>query len=133
MASRPRTGTSAEHTYVVTETDTARSLGSGSLDVLGTPRLLAWLEATTCDALAPDLDPGDTSLGSRVRLEHLVPSPLGAQVAVRAEVTHSDGRLVRLQAMASHADGVVVGHAEITRVVVDRNRFLARLSDPDPR
>ena len=43
-------------------------LGSGSLPVLGTPRLLAWCEATTCAALAPALQEGQTSVGTRMPL-----------------------------------------------------------------
>ena len=60
-------------------------------------------------------------------LTHERPSPVGARVHVRASVTHVDGRLVRFEVVAEHADGTVVGHGEITRVVVDRERFLDRL------
>ena len=48
-------------TFTVGPDDTARAVGSGSLEVLGTPRLLAWLEAATCAVLEPDLEPGSTS------------------------------------------------------------------------
>ena len=34
-------------TFDVTDEDTARALGSGDVEVLATPRLLAWCEATT--------------------------------------------------------------------------------------
>ena len=46
-----------EHTrtFTVTEDDTAVAVGSGSLPVLGTPRLLAWCEAVTCAAIEPTL------------------------------------------------------------------------------
>ena len=40
-------------TFTVTDDDTAAAVGSGSLPVLGTPRLLAWLEAATCAAVGP--------------------------------------------------------------------------------
>ena len=73
---------------------------------------------------------GSSSVGTRVQLEHVAASPVGASVAVTATVTYVDGRLVRFEVVAEHeADGVakVVGHGEVTRVVVDRARFLARL------
>jgi fluoroacetyl-CoA thioesterase len=115
-------------TFTVREEDTAAALGSGSLPVLGTPRLLAWAEAATCAALAEDLLPGRTSVGSRVHLEHRAPSAVGEEVTVRAELQHRDGRLVRFEVVAEDADGRVVGHAEVTRVVVDVDRFLGRLT-----
>ena len=118
-------------TFTVTDTDTAAAVGSGSLPVLGTPRLLAWCEAATCAAIADSLDEGRTSVGTRVSLEHLVASPVGERVEVQASVAYVDGRLVRFTVAASHAsDGKVVGTGEVTRVVVDRERFLSRLSGP---
>jgi fluoroacetyl-CoA thioesterase len=71
-------------TYVVTDDDTAAAVGSGSLPVLGTPRLLAWLEAATCACLEPVLPDGSTSVGTRVQVEHLAASPVGAEVEVSA-------------------------------------------------
>ncbi len=119
-------GLSADLSFTVTDQDTAHSLGSGELAVLGTPRLLAWCEATTCAALAVELREGETSVGTRVTLEHLAPSPVGREVAVTASVAHVDGRLVRFAVAATDA-GKLVGSGEVTRVVVDTERFLARL------
>lgn len=122
-----RPGSRAETRHVVGAGDTARSLGSGDLDVLGTPRLLAWMEGTTCAVLAAGLNDEETSVGTRVSVEHLKASPVGGAVTVRAELGHVDGRLVRFQVMAEHDDGTVVGHGEITRVIVDTRRFLSRV------
>ncbi len=120
--------TTATLTFTVTDDDTAAALGSGDLAVLATPRLLAWAEATTCAALAGDLDDAETSVGSRVTLEHRVASPVGETVRVLATVTHRDGRLVRFEVVALDSAEQVVGHGEVTRVVVDRERFLSRLA-----
>jgi predicted thioesterase len=114
-------------THVVTDVDTADALGSGDLPVLATPRLLALAEAATVRALAGALDPGATSVGTRVQLEHVAPSPVGAVVEVTATVVHVDGRLVRFDVSAADSAGQVLGHGTVTRVVVDRERFLARL------
>jgi fluoroacetyl-CoA thioesterase len=114
-------------TFTVTDDDTAAALGSGSLPVLGTPRLLAWCEAATCAAVDASLEAGRSSVGTRVQLEHVGASPVGAEVVVTASVVYVDGRLVRFEVVAQHADERVVGHGEVTRVVVDRERFLSRL------
>jgi predicted thioesterase len=124
---------SATLTFTVGDDDTAIAVGSGSLPVLGTPRLLAWCEAATCAALEPTLADGATSVGTRIALEHTGASPVGQRVEVTASVTYADGRLHRFTVAARHvgepgtAGGKVVGTGEVTRVVVDTERFLARL------
>ncbi|QNN51934.1 thioesterase family protein [Nocardioides mesophilus] len=123
-----QTGASATLERTVTAADTAEALASGDLPVLATPRLLAWMEAATCAALAPTLPAGSSSVGTRVQIEHVGASPVGAVVRVQATVAYVDGRLVRF-AVAAHDASTekVLGHGEVTRVVVDRDRFLDRL------
>ena len=122
-------GESATLEFTVTEDDTAVALGSGSLEVLATPRMLAWCEAATCAAVDQDLPDERTSVGTRVQLEHVGASAVGAVVRVTATVAYVDGRLVRFQVAAEQdPDQLVVAHGEVTRVVVDRDRFLARLA-----
>lgn len=114
--------------FTVTEDDTAAALGSGSLPVLATPRLLAWCEATTCAAIGSSLGEGETSVGTRVALEHLGASAVGREVEVTVSPAYVDGRLHRFTVAARHAgESTLVGSGEITRVVVDAERFLARL------
>jgi predicted thioesterase len=119
----------ASLTFTVTDADTAAALGSGSLPVLGTPRLLAWCEAATCAAIEAALPPGSTSVGTRVSLEHLGASAVGQEVEVTASSAYTDGRLHRFTVAARHrgGNGKVVGTGEVTRVVVDAERFLSRL------
>ena len=118
--------------FTVSAADTAASLGSGTLPVLGTPRLLAWLEAASCAALDPTLPAGSASVGTRVAVEHRAPSPVGQELEVTASSSYADGRLHRFTVAARHVagdrPGVVVASGEITRVVVDEGRFLARIS-----
>ena len=115
-------------TFQVTDDDTAAAVGSGSLPVLGTPRLLAWLEAATCACLAPLLPDGSTSVGTRVQVEHLAASAVGAEVEVSASSAYEDGRLHRFTVSARDtATGKVLGAGEITRVVVDAERFMSRI------
>lgn len=117
--------------FTVAEDDTALAVGSGSLPVLGTPRLVAWLEAVTCEALAGHLPAGGTSVGTRVDVEHLAPSGVGQVVEVQVSTAYSDGRLHRFAVGARNvvddAAGKVVASGEITRVVVDAERFMAKV------
>lgn len=113
--------------FEVTDDDTARALGSGDVDVLATPRLLAWCEATTVAALAGQVNAGRTSVGSRVRLEHLAATPVGGAVVVTAELEYQDGRLVRFAVSAVDRAGRLIATGEVTRVIIDRERFAARI------
>jgi fluoroacetyl-CoA thioesterase len=119
----------ASLTFTVTDEDTAAALGSGSLPVLGTPRLLAWLEAATCAALEPTLGEGSRSVGTRVQVDHLAASPVGAEVEVTASSLYEDGRLHRFAVSARDTgSGKVLAAGEVTRVVVDGERFMSRLA-----
>ena len=118
--------------HIVTSADTAIALGSGDVPVLATPRLIAWLEAATVEA-CPELGADETSVGTRVDIEHLAATPLGARVDTHAEITHRDGRLLRFTVTAHHDAGqglVLIAQGQVTRVVVRRESFLARTTPP---
>src|SRR3954452_12987720 len=108
-------------THTVGPEYTALAVGSGDLEVLGTPVVLAWCEEATCSALT--LGPTQTSVGVRAELEQLTASPVGAVVTAPATVIHTDGRLVRFQVAALDAEGTLLATGEIRRVTVDRERF----------
>lgn len=122
-----RVGLQASITRQVTTADTAEAVGSGTLPVLATPRVLAWMEMATCAAIDPHLEAGTTTVGSRVELLHLAPSPVGQTVTIGAAVEHVDGRLVRFDVTVAHGDKRIVATATVSRVVVSAERFLARL------
>jgi len=119
-------GAAASRIFEVLDIDTAASLGSGSLPVLGTPRLLAWLEAATVSAVEPMLEPGQTTVGIRVELDHLAPSPLAVHVTVRVTLVEVVDRRLGFDVSATNADGIVAARGRIVRAIVDRERFLAR-------
>jgi fluoroacetyl-CoA thioesterase len=116
-------GLRAAFRYAVTEADTAVALGSGEVPVLATPRVLALAERATVAALVGALDTGATTVGSRVELDHLAPSPVGAELEVEAVLERLAGR--RLEFAVRVADGDrPVASGRITRVVVDAAAFL---------
>jgi predicted thioesterase len=117
----------ADLDFLVTTDDTAEALGSGDVPVLATPRLLAWAEAATVAAAAGLLAPGETSVGTRVELDHQVACGVGTRVRVHADLAHRDGRLLRFAVGVEDEAGRLLGSGTVTRVVVDRARFLARL------
>lgn len=124
-------GRTAQRGYQVTAQDLAGALGSGDVPVLATPRLIAWLEAATVDAVADALAEGTTTVGTAIEVDHVAASPEGASVTVSATVSGREDRLLRFdcEAVQTHADGstTIIAHGSIARAVVERARFVARL------
>jgi fluoroacetyl-CoA thioesterase len=109
--------------YTVTQADTAAAVGSGEVPVLATPRVLALAEQATVAAVAGAVEAGATTVGVRVELDHLAPSPVGADLEVDAVLERVAGRRLVFAVRLRDGDRLVAsGH--ITRVVVDTAAFL---------
>jgi predicted thioesterase len=126
MAYRLTPGLTASVALTVSEPDTAVALGSGDIAVLGTPRVLALVEEATVAAIASALEPGQSTVGVRVQLDHLAATPVGRQVWARATLATVEGRKLGFEVLVSDGE-TVAAKGTIDRVVVDRQRFLERL------
>ncbi|EEP70712.1 thioesterase [Micromonospora sp. ATCC 39149] len=125
-------GRSARVELTVTEADTALAAGSGDVPVLGTPRVVALAEAATVAATAGALPPGRTTVGTRVELDHLAPTPVGRTVVARARLTAVDGRRLGFEVTVTDA-GEIVARGRVERTLVDRRRFVERASGAPAR
>ena len=121
MALEP--GLEAAFRYTVTEADTAAAVGSGEVPVLATPRVLALAERAMVDAVAGALAAGATTVGTRVELDHLAPSAVGAELTVRAVLERAEGRRLRFAVRLLDGDRPVA-QGLVTRVVVDAAAFV---------
>ncbi len=121
-------GMAASATRCVEESDTAISHRSGDVPVLATPRVVALAEEATVAAVAGSLPPGSTTVGYGVQLTHLAPSPLGAQVTADVVLESVEGRRLVFRVSVTDGRGLVAA-GYITRVVVERERFLERARD----
>ncbi|WP_086313106.1 hypothetical protein A5821_000694 [Enterococcus sp. 7F3_DIV0205] len=72
--------------FVVGSKDTAKEIGSGDLDVLATPAMLAMVENTTKEYLHKELASEETSVGTLINAKHLRPSKVGATITVKVKV-----------------------------------------------
>ena len=118
-------GLTAAVEHVVTDADTAEAMRSGSVPVLATPRLIALCEEASVAALDGVLAPGQTSVGTKVQIDHLAATAVGQSVRAEASVEKVNGRRIIFTVSVNDARGLVaVGR--VTRVVVDVERFLDR-------
>lgn len=108
----------------VTERITARTLGSGSLDVFGTPAMVALMEEAACACVAPKLEAGQTTVGTKVDVVHLKCTPLGSTVRAEATLTGIKGKMLSFDVTAFD-DLEKVGKGTHQRAVVVAEPFLA--------
>ena len=118
-------GLSARVELTVTDADTAQSLGSGDVPVLGTPRVLALAEAATVAATARQLPGGLTTVGTRAEVEHRAPTPVGRTVTAMATLAKVDGRKLLFEVAVRDGEAVVA-EVRVERMVLDRQRFISR-------
>jgi predicted thioesterase len=118
-------GASAVVELTVTASDTAPAFGSGDVEVLATPRVLALAEEATLRAVAPELAPGQTSVGTRVELDHVAATPVGRTVRAQARLVEVDGRRLAFD-VSAHDGAALIARGRVERLVVDRQRFLDR-------
>ena len=112
--------------YKVSEDQTALAMGSGDLDVLATPALVAMMENCAKILLAPELSSIQTSVGYKMDLKHLAPTAVGSTVKVDAEILEVDGKKISYSIKAFD-DDQVIGEAVHQRVIVETAAFLKKL------
>ena len=121
MALEP--GLRGEVELTVGDADSAIAHRSGSVPVLATPRIVALVEEASVRALAGRLEPGTTSVGVRVQLDHLAPNAVGSTVQAEATLDKIEGRRLSFTVSVNDHRGLVAA-GKITRVIVDEARFL---------
>jgi predicted thioesterase len=107
----------------VTEDMTAERLGSGDVPVLGTPAILALVEAAAVAAVADELEPGTTTVGASASVDHLAPTSVGGTVTATAALAEVGGRRLTFRFEVTDAAGPVARGTHV-RVVVDREQFI---------
>lgn len=113
-------------TAVVTEALSARAMGSGDLPVYATPAMTALMENAAMLAVAGELPEGSTTVGGRIEVSHMAPTPIGATVTATATLEKVDGRKLYFSVIAMQGD-TVIGEGTHLRFVVDRERFMSKL------
>jgi predicted thioesterase len=119
-------GLKAETEITVSEADTAARWGSGLVPVYSTPALVGQMENTAVVALTSHLPAGQTTVGGRIDIRHLAPTPVGMKVRAVAELTEVEGRklVFRIEAWDEVEK---VGEALHERFVIDEAKFMARV------
>jgi fluoroacetyl-CoA thioesterase len=119
-------GITLEQKHAVTEAETITFLGGDVPPSLATPAMISRLEFACRDAVLPNLESGQDTVGTRVSVEHLAATPLGKAVTYLAKLTAVDGRRLMFEVEAREG-GELIGRGTHERFVIDVARFAAGL------
>jgi predicted thioesterase len=117
---------SAQQTFVVERAHTASEIGSGNVEVLATPMMIALMEAAAVEAVQEFMPEGWTTVGTRVDVEHLRATPLGGVVTAEALFVKREGRVLDFAVTASDGTGII-GQGSHKRHIINLERFMEGL------
>ena len=120
-------GTKYTSRTIVAEENCACTMGSGNLPVFATPALVALMENAAMLAVADSLPEGSTTVGGEISIKHLKPSAIGTEITATATLSSAEGRKLTFNVEAHDASGLV-GEGTHVRFVVDKEKFMSRIS-----
>ena len=109
--------------HIIGPEDTAKAQGSGQLEVLATPRLVALMENAAMLTVAQSLSPEETTVGGQISITHLAPSAVGAEIAATIE-----GKKLTFSVSAKEGDKLI-GEGTHVRFIVNKEKFISKLNN----
>lgn len=110
---------------MVTNENTAKTMGSGTLDVFATPAMIALMENTAYESVASELEEGSGTVGTALNVKHVAATPVGMKVTCETELIKVDGRALTFSVKAFDEKGLI-GEGEHERFIVFNKKFQAK-------
>lgn len=110
---------------VVTEKNTAAAVGSGAVEVFGTPFMVALMEGAAVNAVKDHLDPGQGTVGTHISTSHESATPLGMKVWAEAVLSEIDRKRLTFTVTAYDEKGII-GRGTHERFVINTEKFLSK-------
>ncbi len=109
----------------VDNSNTAKAMGSGNLEVFATPAMIALMEKAATLAVAECLPEGSSTVGTMINVKHIAATPVGMNVAARATLNQIDGK--RLVFTVEAFDGKdKIGEGQHERFIINVEKFMAK-------
>ena len=118
-------GIKGSASVAVTAANTAAAMGSGELNVFATPALAALVEKACWQSVAPALEAGSGTVGTKLELEHTAPTPVGMTVTCHSELVAVEGRKLTFKVTLADEKGPVGGGTH-ERFVIFEEKFAAK-------
>ncbi|MCC6065407.1 MAG: thioesterase family protein [Thermofilum sp.] len=123
-----RPGFGCVKVFAVGDEHVAKHVGSGDVEVLSTPSMIAFMERVAMECVQVFLPEGYTTVGTAVEVRHLNPAPKGAEVEVAAKLVEVEGRRLKFEVEARWGS-VLVGKGVHERFIVERAKFLEKVRE----
>ena len=118
-------GMKGKQEVVANEMNSAKTMGSGTLDVFATPAMIALMEKTAWESVQPYLEEGSGTVGTLMNVKHVAASPVGMKITCETELTKVDGRALTFSVKAFDEAGLI-GEGEHERFIVFNEKFQAK-------
>lgn len=119
-------GAHFELSKIVESADSAASYGSGMVNVLASPAMIAFMENTCLQLVLPFLDDGQNTVGTEVNVRHLKPTPIGMRIWCEVILLEIEGRKLVFKVLARDEDGLI-GEGTHTRFIIDVAKFMSKI------
>jgi len=120
-------GIENELEIIITPQDTAKSYGSGRLDVFATPAMIALMEKTALQLAAPFLTEGKDTVGTEINVKHIKATAIGQRVQCYAKLKEVDRNKLKFIVEAYDEKGLI-GTGTHNRYIIDIAKFISSLS-----
>jgi len=127
MAKELKEGLSFEQSITVETKDTAKTWGSGNLDVFATPAMVGLMENTALKCIAEYIEEGNDTVGIEINTQHIKATKVGMTVTCQAKLINVDGRKLSFDIKAWDEVGDI-GFSKHTRFIIETEKFLKRLN-----
>lgn len=111
---------------IVTQELTAAHIGSGLVSVFATPMMIALMEGTCAESVAPYLESGQGTVGTHVNVSHCSATPVGMRVRCESELVEVDRRRLVFK-VAAYDERGLIGEGSHERFVIDSEKFQAKI------
>lgn len=119
------TGIKGKKELMVTIENTAKVVGSGTLDVFATPAMIALMEETAWTSVQNELEEGSGTVGTAMNVKHVSATPVGMNVTCETELVKVDGRALTFSVKAYDEAGLI-GEGEHERFIVYNEKFQSK-------
>lgn len=115
-------GIKGKEELLVAENNSAKTLGSGTLDVFATPAMIALMELTAWKSVQPYLEEKEGTVGISLNVKHIAATPLGMRVFCESELIEIEGKKLTFSVKAYDESGLI-GEGTHERFIVNNEKF----------
>ena len=124
-------GLKGSSSVVVVHENTAAAIGSGVVEVFGTPFMIALMENAALNTVKPCLAEGEGTVGTEIHVTHDAPAPIGETVVCEAELVEVDRRKLVFRVVARVGEQII-GQGTHTRFIINEEKFLQKAMAKKP-